>query len=335
MLFAAVTIAVFVVVTLLGLEVTLWLAQPGLGYNGRCGGVQYTWGHKVVNNRLGFRERDFAMPKPDGMYRVMVLGDSLTWGEGLAVEDRYTARLEALMQASRPTQRIEVLNFGLRGGSTTHERDVLNQHVDAVDPDLVIVGFCLNDPQPKSQRYSVEGNKFQPLFWIPGLLRRLCLHRSALILDRGLANLLSACNLMPSWQVALQRTYELDSPEWRQFVEALADIKQVCNARRLPPPIFAILNQGTNAAEPTDYNDPDDKLKTFLRWYDQVQQAASDAGMVTIRFDEEFATQLAGEPLGVNPLDDHPSARCNEVYAEKLAKLIGPMFDGPMPASAQ
>ena len=29
-----------------------------------------------------------------------------------------------------------------------------------MEPDLIIVGFCLNDPQPKDQNYSVEREKF-------------------------------------------------------------------------------------------------------------------------------------------------------------------------------
>ena len=46
---------------------------------------RYTWGHRVSDNSLGFREREFALPKPPGVCRVMVLGDSFTWGAGLAL----------------------------------------------------------------------------------------------------------------------------------------------------------------------------------------------------------------------------------------------------------
>src|SRR5437867_523487 len=65
-----------------------------LPINGIVEGKRYTWGHLVENNKYGFREREVKTPKPSDVYRVMVLGDSLTWGAGLDVEERYTAIAE-------------------------------------------------------------------------------------------------------------------------------------------------------------------------------------------------------------------------------------------------
>jgi len=53
-----------------------------------------TWSHSVVNNALGFREREVRIPKPPSLFRVMVLGDSLTWGAGLATDQRYSDLLK-------------------------------------------------------------------------------------------------------------------------------------------------------------------------------------------------------------------------------------------------
>ena len=327
--FAAVTFLILVVATLVGLEVLLYALNPSAPLKGVRGGVVYTWGHKVVNNRLGFRERDFETPKPAGVYRVMVLGDSLTWGAGLSRQQRYSARLEALLQEEHPEKRIEVLNFGVSGGPTVGQRDVLRKHVDAVDPDLVLVGFCINDTQPRGQRYCVEGRKYEFLFATFRRLRNVGLCRSSAFLDRRLANFLVATGLTPTWQVALQRTYEPDSPEWREFVEALDDIQSLCDRRDLPPAIFALLNQGTSTTRPTDYNHPDEELKLYLRWYHQAERAAAAAGMVTVHFEEEFKRQLTDVPMAVNPLDGHPSAACNDIYARKLEELVSPMVTPP------
>ena len=283
----------------------------------------------MATNQLGFREREFQVPKPAGVYRVMVLGDSLTWGAGLAEAQRYTNRLEELLRETHAGRQIEVLNFGVSGGPTVRERDLLAEHVDAVDPDLVVVGFCLNDTQQKSQRYSIEGEKYRLLFSGIHRLRYVGLHRSATFLGGRLANFLAATGLTPTWQDALQRTYEPDSTQWKEFVAALEDIKSTCDRRGLPTPIFAVLNQGVSADRPTDYDNPDVELKTYLAWYHQVEAAAAEAGMVTVNFEREFARELAEEPLGVNRLDVHPSARCNEICARKLAKLVAPLLDAP------
>ena len=116
--------------------------------NGWISGELFTWGHRVENNRYGFRERDFETPKPPGTYRVMVLGDSFTWGTGLSVNERYTAVAEKLLNSTPSRWNFEVLNFGVPGYATTQERDLLRDHISVVDPNLVVVGFCFNDPQP-------------------------------------------------------------------------------------------------------------------------------------------------------------------------------------------
>jgi len=97
---------ILVLLVLYGFEFYLYRSLPKLpcdDYSGsykRCNvnkekeKILYTWGNPVVNDSFGFREREFAIPKPDNVFRIMVLGDSLTWGAGLAVEERYTNRLE-------------------------------------------------------------------------------------------------------------------------------------------------------------------------------------------------------------------------------------------------
>jgi lysophospholipase L1-like esterase len=101
-------------------EAFLWVIDPRrqLPINGVHNGKLYTWGHEVRHNRFGFRERDFVTPKPQGTFRIMVLGDSLTWGAGLAEEERYTNLLEsALNREFDHGPKVEVLNFGVSGGS--------------------------------------------------------------------------------------------------------------------------------------------------------------------------------------------------------------------------
>src|SRR3990172_85594 len=93
----------------------IFTPYPDLPVNGHVNGEWYTWGHLVKNNKHGFREKDFSYPKPPGTYRIMVLGDSFTWGEGLAVQERYTAIAEKLLNEHFDDRKFEVLNFGTRG----------------------------------------------------------------------------------------------------------------------------------------------------------------------------------------------------------------------------
>jgi lysophospholipase L1-like esterase len=96
-------------------------------------------------NAEGFRDRPRARPKPAGVYRVIVLGDSIAFGYGVSSEDAFPARLERGLARAGPTPRIEVLNFGVNGYNPYNEAALVEQLAPVYGPDLVLVQFCVND----------------------------------------------------------------------------------------------------------------------------------------------------------------------------------------------
>jgi lysophospholipase L1-like esterase len=300
--------------------------------DGWFGDERYTWGHLVVKNHFGFREREFDIPKPDGVYRVMVLGDSFTWGVGLAEEERYTAIAQSLLEGAFPGRKFEILNFGSPGLSTVDEKDRLNKYIDQVDPDLIVVGFTLNDTQPKSQDYSIEREELDQrggdlLRKFTYQLYRFGLRFVAEIARKAFYTPFEMRGVIPTWEVALDRTYAENSDEWKAFEQALYAIKSTSEKRGLPGPVFLVLNQGTSTSQLTDYGNPNEELKLYLRWYRQAEQAAEQLGYVVFDQEAEIAERLTDEPLSVNPLDAHPSAKLNQIYGEKLYQAIAQLLD--------
>jgi lysophospholipase L1-like esterase len=296
-----------------------------LPINGFVNGKRYTWGHLVENNRYGFRERNFQQPKPSDTYRVMVLGDSLTWGVGLSVDERYTAIAEKLLNEAFPEKNFEVLNFGMPEAPTTKERDVLAKLKDDVKPDLIVVGFCLNDPQQKRMDYSIEREKLSSSIIgravknISYSLVKLNLPYTGKLLNDAFYRSAERVGLIPNWQGALARVYDPSSNAWLEFVEALRDIRAVSDEMSLPPPIFATLNSGNPFTSDAQSKA---KYKLMVQWFHQAEKAASDIGFVSYNHEVEIANQLRNEPLKINKLDNHPSASVTRVYGEKLYHVI-------------
>lgn len=292
--------------------------------NGFVGGQLITWGNRVTNNSLGFREREFQMPKPPGVFRIMVLGDSLTWGAGLAPDQRYTNLLEKRLNESG-AGKFEVLNFGRPAGSTIEEREVLRKFGAQVQPDLIVVGFCINDPQPKSQNYSVEREQFEAknarrLASIKYRLGSVHLSALASLITDAAYGLAEKTNQIPTWERALDRAYAQASPEWQGFVQALRDIKQMSDEMKLPQPVFAALNQSGRTG--SDYAHPNEELSILIRWARQAEAAAGAAGFKTLNFEKEIPSEMANDSMVLNELDGHPSAKLNEVYARKLFAVV-------------
>jgi lysophospholipase L1-like esterase len=115
-----------------------------LPYRMRPGVETDVRGFHVKLNALGLRGPE-ATPLPaPGIHRVLALGDSATFGEGMRVEEAFPALLEAELNARGGT-RYEVINAGVEGYNTAAELAYLERHGLALRPEAVVVGFNLND----------------------------------------------------------------------------------------------------------------------------------------------------------------------------------------------
>lgn len=98
-------------------------------------------------NSLGIRAPEIG-PKADDEFRVLVLGDSIVFGDFVLEPETYTARLEAL--AAGRGKRIRFFNAGIPGAGTAEELALFREIGLAVRPDLVLLAMYLNDAQSGS-----------------------------------------------------------------------------------------------------------------------------------------------------------------------------------------
>ena len=97
---------------------------------------------------------DFGIVKDSGVYRIAMVGDSITAGIYLSEEKRMAFLLQEKMnQAMLGKEKIEVLNFGVNGYSTEQEARQIKTFVNSFKPDLVVLNYCLNDPEPSWTPY--------------------------------------------------------------------------------------------------------------------------------------------------------------------------------------
>lgn len=102
----------------------------------------------VSTNRLGLRERDFALPKAEGVTRVVILGDSYIFGMNVAAEDRVGVFLEQQLRdrANAGSQdTIEVLHVGVPSWNLLSQCAYVRRHLDLLRPDLVVHVSVQND----------------------------------------------------------------------------------------------------------------------------------------------------------------------------------------------
>src|SRR4030095_5891296 len=119
-----------------------WTPHPYLSYSPT---PNYRKG-KTFHNSLGYRNDEFSLEKPDGVYRIVVLGGSSTYD--VRIEDNaktYAAQLEKLLKEEYGYQNVQVINAGVPGYNSWEILVNLEFRVLDLDPDLVIIYENTND----------------------------------------------------------------------------------------------------------------------------------------------------------------------------------------------
>ena len=119
-------------------------ANPYRGWEMVPGEAHYTYEHLVHVNALGLRGPEVAEKEP-GELRVLFLGDSLTYGQGVGDDETMPAALERALLARDPRRRWTVVNGGVRAYGTAQELGMLEELGARIRPDVVVLGWYWND----------------------------------------------------------------------------------------------------------------------------------------------------------------------------------------------
>jgi hypothetical protein len=98
----------------------------------------------VKMNSHGFRDEEYTYEKKKGVFRIVVLGDSLTQGLQVELDKTYHAILEEKLSSGN-NRTFEVINLGLDGFSTGQEYLTLKHYGLKYQPDLVILAFFIRN----------------------------------------------------------------------------------------------------------------------------------------------------------------------------------------------
>jgi lysophospholipase L1-like esterase len=117
----------------------------------RYGDVRYSF------NRQGYRDIDHDPAKPGR--RLLWLGDSVTFGLGVAQDRTYAARIARQLASRQPPW--ETVDQAIFAYDTRHELETLEEDGLAYRPELIVLQFYMNDfsissphPDPGAIRWS-------------------------------------------------------------------------------------------------------------------------------------------------------------------------------------
>lgn len=255
-------------------------------------------------NSLGFRDREHNVGKQEGVYRIIVLGDSITQGQLIEKsEDIFTSVLERELR--KANIEAEVLNFGVNGYNTRQEVETLREKGLKFSPDLVIVAYCINDSYVDSggieadlaREKSRSKTDFlkSPVLFKSALLRLLWAKASKRIAPSNGNNTNAG-----KPQAIISKTL---------IPEALRNLRDLAQEKRFKV-LVVMFPMLTTLHEPL--SNP--------RFPDPIEKLASDAGFYSYPLTRELAKCNQTGTLAAEVL--HPNAKGHECTGKAIAQFI-------------
>ncbi len=251
-------------------------------------------------NNLGLRGADIMLEKPEGVTRIVCLGDSFTFGEGVREEHTYPARLEAILSGRLSGERFQVINAGVQGYGTLEELYLYGLVCDPLRPDVVIIGFVLNDAADPGETIRLNDERtraFEPsaLGRVSALWEQFERGREAGRIDREYA-------------ASIRESFS--SQRWQDTETAFAGMRAYADERgfRLAMVVFPL------------YVDLDGEYP-FADLHALVAKACRDAGIAHLDLLDVFSGQPA-QQFWVHPTDQHPNEIAHGMAAERLADFL-------------
>jgi len=252
-------------------------------------------------NEQGYRDLDFNIEKQKT--RIVILGDSFTYGSGVKNPNNlYPKLLEKRLNGEG--YNVEILNFGKPSLGTKEELEVLKQDALNYNPDIVIIGYVLNDFENVERENLVsqeQGNKFIS-FWLRDL------SYTYFFLEVGFKNMFSSLSYSKSYSSRLISSF--NSPENQEINEKYFEEFKSLSEENNFTPIIVIF--------PWFYHLDD---YPFNEAHQIVTRMSEENQIEFLDLLDYYKSHLAKD-LIVNPNDEHPNELANKIAADQIYTLL-------------
>ena len=262
----------------------------------------YTWhGALHVHDKWGFRRLDGPFPAKDPeKLRIMVVGDSLTYGYGIDDQWTYSNLLERSLQGSH---RLEVANLGRSGYQSEDLVWVLRRFLPQLDPDLVIYAVCLNDFLPSGQGEYAAYPFPLPEDWKLYLSKRTNLAR---LFEDAYQSLLLALDLQSDFFddiLAGKADYQA------RFARDVAAMNDFVRGKGLPPIVGIVFHQSPGG----------DPRAWELIEVAEGALADADFDLISVM---SWRERFEGQAFPVSRWEGHPNELAHSLVAQSLNERL-------------
>ncbi len=263
-----------------------------IGHVHRPGSQGKFMGVDVKINSAGFRDREYPLERGEE-WRIIALGDSLTFGWGVEKEESFEYLLERELNRARPT---EIINFAAGNYNTVQQVNLFLDKGLAYQPDQVVLFYFINDaePVPKESALAWLGSsRLATFFW--SRVKALSASRGP---EAGFATF-------------YRDLYRDDAEGWRNAKIAMKELRDTCRGNGIQ--LQAVLLPELH--ELVDY--------TFASEHALIGDYLRSLDIPVLDLAPSFSGETRPIELWVAPDDAHPNARAHEqIFGYSLPFII-------------
>jgi GDSL-like lipase/acylhydrolase family protein len=263
----------------------------------------YWHGVLHVLNADRFRWSKPFPPKRDDTYRIMVVGDSFTYGAGIAEESRFSNLVEHWLGDQF---KIEVINLGSPGYQSEDVLAAIEKYLPVLRPNLVLYAVCLNDFLPTGMHPYPDHPAYP--FPLPETVENwLVAHTrvGALVSDAYDATL-RRLHLRKDFYDDILADF---AGYQQRFARDVMQMNEVVRAAGLPPLLAMVLDQFP-IYEGRGY-----------RVAKIAEDCLAKAGANVIQSEPFYRTQN-GRDLSVSRWEGHPNEEANWIWGGMIAQAL-------------
>ncbi len=271
---------------------------PGMGHEHVPGQTGTYMGVPVTINSHGWRDQEYSLKKPDGVVRIMMLGDSVTFGWGTPPEGITSNILEERLNQLENGREYEILNTGIGNSNTAMQTAYFLNSGYRYNPDLVILNYFINDAEPTPSRNS----------------NVLIEHLYSAVFLAGRFDILMREYLgKKDWSRYYQDLYRADQLGWQATQRAISQLSNYCRKHAIP--LLIVHYPELHQLSPYPFQEERNLVATVVK-------------AESVPFLDLLPGVLNEEPhtLWVTPTDAHPNGKAGEIFAQQIFQALQVQF---------
>ncbi len=296
----------------------LWFWN-GLSFSSRFGPIVEHFERHFEFNRYDGRSRgpEIAGPRKPNSVRILVQGDSITWGQGIQCEQElFTNRLLMMLRRDNPDTEMAVL--AKPGREIDGHLIQIAKWGEEIDPDIIIYQWFVNDVEIDKKSLKPNRRVWRRLFFHQTLVRHSYFW---FFLDYNLNRVLPTKK--QSYRDYMLEHFSSDTSEWKRFVSVFHVWAR--EAKRITPKVLIILYPHLNSQG----------RPILLTIYNRFVDLCEEQGFEVLDLWHSFG-DLQGDlgRIKASIYDAHPSAEVHQRIAEGIYNKLkyGHFFsDGSLP----